>query len=167
MEGAKAYALKLLSSRSHSRKELTAKMLEREHLEDAIDGALDRLEEVELQSDAEFAEVFARSKWRQAKWGPSRIKAVRVHLVDFHTLELGLGLCTSGLPLIITGLQWEVLEISRCTAHASAFYNFSPLVNLAGVEPPRRRGGAGAGRTTGSVWSRGAGHAALDGGAGR
>jgi hypothetical protein len=30
-----------------------------------------------LQSDAEFAEVFARSKWRQSKWGSRRIESVR------------------------------------------------------------------------------------------
>ena len=39
--------------------------------------ALDRLAEVGLQSDAEFAETFARSKWRQSKWGPRRIQQVR------------------------------------------------------------------------------------------
>ena len=27
-----------------------------------------------LQSDADFAEVFARSKWRQSRWAPSRIR---------------------------------------------------------------------------------------------
>ena len=35
----------------------------------------------ELQSDAEFAEVFARSKWRQSKWAPSRIRMVCVMLL--------------------------------------------------------------------------------------
>lgn len=29
------------------------------------------------QSDAEFADTFARSKWRQSKWGPRRIELVR------------------------------------------------------------------------------------------
>lgn len=76
MEEAKAAALRLLSSRSHSRKELKAKLLERGHALDAARAALDRLAAVGLQSDAEFAEVFARSKWRQTKWGPSRIRTV-------------------------------------------------------------------------------------------
>jgi hypothetical protein len=76
VEEAKGAALKILSSRSHSRKELRAKLEERGHAPEAIAAALDRLEAVGLQSDAEFAEVFARSKWRQTKWGPSRIKAV-------------------------------------------------------------------------------------------
>lgn len=38
--------------------------------------ALARLAAVGLQSDAEFAETFARSKWRQSKWGPRRIEGV-------------------------------------------------------------------------------------------
>ena len=49
----------------------------------------------ELQSDAEFAEVFARSKWRQSKWAPSRIRMVCVMLhvmllasaISRHTLQ--------------------------------------------------------------------------------
>ena len=32
------------------------------------------MSEVGLQSDAEFADVFARSKWRQVKWAPMKIK---------------------------------------------------------------------------------------------
>lgn len=79
MERAKASALKLLSQRSHSRKELIAKLEERNHPFDAVSKALDRLSEVGLQSDGEFAEVFARSKWRQAKWAPSKIKSVSLN----------------------------------------------------------------------------------------
>jgi SOS response regulatory protein OraA/RecX len=72
-EEAKAAALRLLGGRPHARKELEAKLAERGHGRAAAAAALDRLADVGLQSDAEFAEVFARSKWRQAKWGPSRI----------------------------------------------------------------------------------------------
>lgn len=72
-EGAKAAALRLLGGRPHARKELEAKLAERGHGRAAAAAALDRLGEAGLQSDAEFAEVFARSKWRQARWGPSRI----------------------------------------------------------------------------------------------
>ena len=75
-EKAKAAALRLLSQRSHSRKELITKLEEREHQFDAVTRALDRLAEVGLQSDGEFAEVFVRSKRRQAKWAPSKIKSV-------------------------------------------------------------------------------------------
>ena len=35
------------------------------------------LQEVGLQSDADFAEVFARSKWRQSKWGAHKLRTVR------------------------------------------------------------------------------------------
>ncbi len=30
----------------------------------------------ELQSDADYAEVYTRSKWRQSRWAPSRIQQV-------------------------------------------------------------------------------------------
>lgn len=30
----------------------------------------------EVQSDADYAEVYARSKWRQSRWAPSRIQQV-------------------------------------------------------------------------------------------
>ena len=76
LEDAKAHALRLLSLRSHSRKELVNKLTERGHSPNAVTAALDRLEEVGLQSDQEFAEAFVRSKWRQSKWGPSRLKSV-------------------------------------------------------------------------------------------
>ena len=35
-----------------------------------------------LQSDAEFATVFARSKWRQSRWAPSRIRIVSTALLS-------------------------------------------------------------------------------------
>jgi len=77
LEEAKGAALRLLSLRSHSRKEIQNKLLERGHDFEPALGAIDRLQEVGLQSDKEFAEAFARSKWRQVKWGPSKIKSVR------------------------------------------------------------------------------------------
>ncbi|PSC73000.1 p-type h+-atpase isoform C [Micractinium conductrix] len=74
VEEAKAAALKMLGARPHSRKELKSKLLERGHELHDVRDALDRLAKVGLQSDEEFAEVFARSKWRQSKWGPRRIE---------------------------------------------------------------------------------------------
>ncbi|PRW33031.1 Regulatory recX [Chlorella sorokiniana] len=79
LEGAKQAALKMLSARAHSRKELKAKLLERGHELNDVRDALDRLEAVGLQSDAEFAETFARSKWRQSKWGARRIEMELQH----------------------------------------------------------------------------------------
>ena len=34
------------------------------------------------QSDAEYAEILARSKWRQSRWAPSRIRMVRSKFVS-------------------------------------------------------------------------------------
>jgi SOS response regulatory protein OraA/RecX len=76
IEKAKSAALRLQGKRSHSRFELTQKLLKYGFQDDIITPALDRLAQVGLQSDGEFAEIFARSKWRQAKWGPSRLKMV-------------------------------------------------------------------------------------------
>lgn len=78
-EEAKSAALKLLAARPHSRKELKAKLLERGHELGDVREALARLAAVGLQSDAEFAETFARSKWRQSKWGPRRIEGELHH----------------------------------------------------------------------------------------
>ena len=76
-EDAKAAALKLLGMRPHSARELRDKLADRGHAAGATRSALERLQLAGLQSDAEFAEVYARSKWRQSKWGPRKIGMVR------------------------------------------------------------------------------------------
>ncbi|KAI8103024.1 hypothetical protein M9434_005812 [Picochlorum sp. BPE23] len=73
VERAKASALRMIGRRSHSRDELRRKLQEREYEEEVICCVLDRLEEVGLQSDAEHAVIFARSKWRQSRWSPRKI----------------------------------------------------------------------------------------------
>ena len=73
VERAKASALRMVGRRSHSRDELRRKLQEREYPDGVIQSVLDRLEEVGLQSDAEHAVIFARSKWRQSRWSPRRI----------------------------------------------------------------------------------------------
>jgi len=75
-ERAKASALRLLSRRSHSRKELSRRLVEKGFEEDDIEDVIDELERIGLQSDEEFASMFARSKWRQSTWGPQRISMV-------------------------------------------------------------------------------------------
>lgn len=77
VERIKASALRMLGRRSHSKKELRKKLEERGYDHTDISTALNRLEEVGLQSDREFAMIFARSKWRQSKWGPNKIRTVR------------------------------------------------------------------------------------------
>ncbi|KAL0039656.1 hypothetical protein WJX77_004520 [Trebouxia sp. C0004] len=73
-EAAKNSAAGSLSLRPHSRKELEVKLKDKGYSEGAILKALDRLKELELQSDADYAEVYTRSKWRQSRWAPSRIQ---------------------------------------------------------------------------------------------
>lgn len=70
--------------RSHSRKELKTKLLEREHALDAVNSVIHELEKAGLQDDGQFAEQFARSKWRQVKWGPSRIRSVSRRYIITH-----------------------------------------------------------------------------------
>ncbi|MBT0963152.1 recombination regulator RecX [Denitromonas iodatirespirans] len=69
-EPLKARALRLLSQRDHSRAELTRKLATHGSDED-IAAVLDRLAEVDLQSDLRFAESYVRS--RQSRFGSRRI----------------------------------------------------------------------------------------------
>lgn len=71
---AKGAALRYIGRRSHSRKELERKMTERGHEADVIRDALDRMQDLGLQDDGEYAAIFARSKWRQSKWSPRKIQ---------------------------------------------------------------------------------------------
>jgi SOS response regulatory protein OraA/RecX len=85
---AKGSALGYIGRRSHSRKELEKKMKDRGHEDDVIQESLDRMQELGLQDDAEYALIFARSKWRQSKWSPRKIqtelrrKGVEEDMVD-------------------------------------------------------------------------------------
>ena len=67
----KTRALRLLSMREHSRAELARKLGAAEDRA-TIDALLDRLEEVDLLSDARFAESYVRS--RQARIGTQRLR---------------------------------------------------------------------------------------------
>lgn len=64
----------MVSRRPHSERELRTKLAEREHDPDAIDAAVQRLQELGMHSNREYAELFAQSKWRQSRWAPSRIR---------------------------------------------------------------------------------------------
>ena len=70
----KASVLRMIGRRSHSRSELKRKLKERGYEEDCIERVLDRMEEVGLQDDSEYALIFARSKWRQSTWSPRKIE---------------------------------------------------------------------------------------------
>ncbi|QID16507.1 recombination regulator RecX [Nitrogeniibacter mangrovi] len=81
----KARALRLLSGREHSRAEL-ARKLGTQADPDSIEALLDRLEALDLLSDARFADSYVRS--RQARLGDRRLrqelkqKGVAEHLID-------------------------------------------------------------------------------------
>jgi SOS response regulatory protein OraA/RecX len=72
---AKNSALWYISRSLYSRKELETKLLDKGvHLPKSITAALDRLKDIGLHSDNEFAHTYARSKFRQSKWAAPRIK---------------------------------------------------------------------------------------------
>ena len=69
-ESLKARALRLLSQREHSRAELIRKLGTHGTAEE-IDALIDRLGELNLQSDQRFAESYVRS--RQSRYGSRRL----------------------------------------------------------------------------------------------
>jgi len=81
----KARALRLLSGREHSRAELTRKLANSADGE-TIEALLDRLEELDLLSDARFAQSYIRS--RQGRLGSLRLrlelkqKGIAEHLIE-------------------------------------------------------------------------------------
>jgi regulatory protein len=81
----KARALRLLSGREHSRVELTRKLANSADGE-TIEALLDRLEELDLLSDARFAQSYIRS--RQGRLGSLRLrlelkqKGIAEHLIE-------------------------------------------------------------------------------------
>lgn len=72
-ERAKLSAIGSLGLKMHTRQQLRDKLISKEYAPDVTERALDRVEELGMLSDASFAEIFARSKWNQSKWAPSRI----------------------------------------------------------------------------------------------
>ncbi|KAL6769234.1 hypothetical protein ACKKBF_B18020 [Auxenochlorella protothecoides x Auxenochlorella symbiontica] len=77
---AKEAALRLLNLRRYPAKKLTEKLLEKGHPPDSIEQALHDLEKVGLTGDAEYAEVYVRSKWRQQLWSPRKLQYEMKHL---------------------------------------------------------------------------------------
>ncbi|MCW9707753.1 regulatory protein RecX [Fodinibius salsisoli] len=79
----KAYLLKRLGSRNHSRKELLNKALRKDYTQEVILSVLDELEEKGYIDDPSFARMYASNKKRLNNWGPSKIKA--------HLMQKGIG----------------------------------------------------------------------------
>ncbi len=67
-------ALRLLAGREHSRNELTVKLVRRGFGHATVEAALDELCGRGLQSDARYAEGYARGRAQRA-YGPVRIRA--------------------------------------------------------------------------------------------
>jgi len=86
----KARALRLLSGREHSRAELTRKLANSADGE-TVEALLDRLEDLDLLSDARFAQSYIRS--RQGRLGSLRLrlelkqKGVAEHLIEAAMLD--------------------------------------------------------------------------------
>jgi len=57
-----------------SERELRQRLEEKEHDPEAIEAAVTRVQELGMQSDREYAEIFVQSKWRQQRWAPARIR---------------------------------------------------------------------------------------------
>jgi regulatory protein len=83
----RAAALRLLSRREHSCKELKQKLLARDFDHHLIDGVVSRLQVDDLLSDERFAESYVRAKMGKGA-GPVRLRQeLREHEVDDELIE--------------------------------------------------------------------------------
>lgn len=71
---ARALLFRLLDARLYPASTLDTKMTERGFSEAARQFALESVQSLGLQSDREYALGFARTKWRNAQWAPTRIR---------------------------------------------------------------------------------------------
>lgn len=71
---AKEKALYLLEHRSHSKKELTEKIARTAASYEAAQAAADRMEELGLVNDEDYARRAARDMFLRKRWGPLRVK---------------------------------------------------------------------------------------------
>ena len=93
-------AIRLLTAREHSRRELLAKLAARGYAEEEIRRVLDELAEKGLQSDERFAQSFIESRVRKG-YGPLRIRA------ELHERGLDDGLIADQLEAF--DLDWSEL----------------------------------------------------------
>ena len=85
-------AHRLLAQRQRSREELRRRLLQKDHTEEAVATALERLAEDGLLDDRAFAEAFVADKRRFDGWGAERIRRGLVELgVSADTIALALG----------------------------------------------------------------------------
>lgn len=67
-------ALYLLGYRAHSKKELTEKIARTAASREAAEAAADRMEELGLLDDGEYARRYAQELFTRRRWGPMRVK---------------------------------------------------------------------------------------------
>lgn len=73
LKDARHLAVRLLSSREHSRHELSLKLIKKGWAEDQVDQVLDWLNDHGLQCDLRYAQTYLRGRARKA-YGPIRIR---------------------------------------------------------------------------------------------
>lgn len=90
---AKEKALYLLEHRSHSKKELTDKIARTASTREAAEAAANRMEELGLLNDEDYARRFARELFTRKRYGPMRVrqelrlKGIDPELIDELLLE--------------------------------------------------------------------------------
>ncbi|HKV69653.1 MAG TPA: regulatory protein RecX, partial [Gemmatimonadales bacterium] len=72
VEGAYQAAVRLEGLRSHAKRDLRLRLLQKQHRGEAVDRAIARLEWAGIVDDRRFAETFARAKVARGR-GPSRV----------------------------------------------------------------------------------------------
>ena len=83
-------AVRLLGSRDHSVFELKRKLLKREHGDDAIQGALDELLELNYVNDRRYAGLYAEQRLERG-YGPLSVRSkLRDRGIDSHLIEAAL-----------------------------------------------------------------------------
>ncbi|CAK9871357.1 unnamed protein product [Sphagnum jensenii] len=71
---AKNYSIRLLATAPQTAAKLRLKMASKSISSDIIESTIADLQRCGLQCDLDYAEGFARSRWRAASWGPQRLK---------------------------------------------------------------------------------------------
>ncbi|GAQ85922.1 regulatory protein RecX family protein [Klebsormidium nitens] len=74
IDDAKEKALSLLNRRHISAAELRNKLTQNGFPANVVKVVTDRMQEIGLQNDLEYAEAFARVRWQSFRWGPDRVR---------------------------------------------------------------------------------------------
>lgn len=73
-DGIRSWILRLLGSRTYSRKQLQTKCKQVSYNEDVVSSILDELSEKGWLDDSMYARAFARDKMNFQRWGPAKIR---------------------------------------------------------------------------------------------